>query len=80
MLYNEIGGRVLAVRPESGQGCHYHSVLEGDGADLDGLKELGCGHCEASEGCYSRIESLFYTAVHRGGMMDYQKGKRGPTR
>ena len=33
--------RMLAVPPESGYGCHNHSVLEGDGSDLDGLKKLG---------------------------------------
>ena len=41
---------VLVVRAQSGQGCHNHSVLDGDGADLDGLKKLGSGHCKVSVG------------------------------
>jgi hypothetical protein len=48
VLDGEISGRVLAVSPISGEGCHNHSVLESDCADLDGLKKLGCGHCNAS--------------------------------
>ena len=47
VLDDEVCGRVFAVPPESGQGCHNYSVLEGDGAELNGLKKLGCGHCDA---------------------------------
>jgi hypothetical protein len=46
VLDDEIGRRVPAIPPESGQGCHNHSVLESDRADLDGLKKLGCSHCK----------------------------------
>ena len=49
VLDGETSVSVLAVTPESGQGCYNHSVLEGDGADLDGLEKLGCGHCKAGE-------------------------------
>ena len=48
VLDGKISVRVLVVCPDSGQRCHDHSVLEGDRADLDGLEELGCGHCNAS--------------------------------
>ena len=48
VLDAEIRGRVLAVSPVSGQGCHNHSVLESDRADLDGLEKLGCSHCNAN--------------------------------
>ena len=48
VLDDEVRGRVLAVSPESSQGCHNHSVLEGDSADLNGLEKLGCGHCKIS--------------------------------
>jgi hypothetical protein len=64
VLDDEICGRVFAVRPESGQGCHNYSVLEGDGADLNGLKKLGCGHCNASVGLFPH-KALFYEAVAR---------------
>ena len=43
----KIGMDVLVVCTQSGQRCHNHSVLRGNGADLDGLKELRCGHCKA---------------------------------
>jgi hypothetical protein len=46
VLDHEICGCVLAVSPVSGHGCHNHSVLEGDRADLNRLKELGSGHCK----------------------------------
>ena len=47
VLDGEISMRMLPVPPESGYGCHDHSVLEGDGSDLDGLKKLGSlqGEC-----------------------------------
>jgi len=47
VLDHEICGRVLGVSPVSGQGCHDHSVLEGDSADVNRLEELGSGHCKA---------------------------------
>ena len=48
VLDGEISVRMLVVSPESGKGCHNHSVLEGHGANLDWLEKLGCGHCNAS--------------------------------
>ena len=71
VLDDKIGRRVPAIPPESGQGCHNHSVLESDRADLDGLKKLGCSHCKASVyfrgmlGAVVLARDLFYT-VHRG--------------
>lgn len=49
VLDGETGVNVFAVTPESRQGRHNHSVLESDGANLDGLEKLECGHCKASE-------------------------------
>jgi hypothetical protein len=45
VLDHEICGCVLSVSPVSGQRRHNHSVLEGYRAELDGLEELGSGHC-----------------------------------
>ena len=65
MLDYGICGCVLGVSPVSGQGCHNYSVLEGYPANLDGLKELGSGHCkgcvlERFAGCrLPRIQSSF---------------------
>ena len=47
VLGYEICGYVLGVSTVSCHGCHHHSMLEGYGADLNGLKELGSGHCKA---------------------------------
>ena len=47
VLDGKVGVRVPVVPPVSGHRRHNHSVLRGDGADLDGLEELGCGHCKA---------------------------------
>jgi len=40
MLDCEICVSMLVVSPEAGHWCHDHSVLEGDIAELDGLKEF----------------------------------------
>jgi hypothetical protein len=66
VLDEEISGRVPAVSPVSREGCHDHSVLESDPADLNGLEKLGCGHCNARVSfrgllvyCCSSIEPSF---------------------
>jgi hypothetical protein len=48
MLDGKVCVCVLVVSPEASQGCHDHSVLEGDVAKLDGLEEVRGGHCDAS--------------------------------
>ena len=69
MLDGKIGVRVLVVSPESGQGCHDYSVLEGDIAEVDGLEEFRCSHCESSLfSCWGSLLQKgvpFYTAAHR---------------
>ena len=50
VLDGKIGVGVLVVPPVSCHGRHNHSVLRGDVADLDGLEELGCGHCTIRRG------------------------------
>ena len=59
--------RMLAVPPESGYGCHNHSVLEGDGSDLDGLKKLGSlqGKC-----MFSRVSVSYCTRIGTGKVRD----------
>ena len=65
VLDHEICGCVLGVPPVSGQRRHNDSVLERHRAELDGLKELGSGHCKGSvlerfAGCgFLRIQILF---------------------
>ena len=51
VLDGKIGVGVLVVPPVSGHRRHDHSVLRGDCADLDGLEELGCGHCTVRRVC-----------------------------
>jgi len=46
MLNHEVCRCVFGVSPVSGHGRHHYSVLEGYRAELDGLKELGSGHCK----------------------------------
>jgi hypothetical protein len=45
VLDHEICGCVVGVSPVSGDRCHNDSVLEGERADLNRLKEPGGGHC-----------------------------------
>ena len=40
MLDSKIGVCVLLVRAVAGEGCHDHSVLKGDVAELDRLEEF----------------------------------------
>ena len=61
MFDGEISVRVLAVPPESGQGSHNRSVLEGDGANLDGLKKLRCSHCSVGQVCALEV---FWELLH----------------
>ena len=50
VLDGETSESVLVVTPKLGQECHnITTVLEGDGAELDGLEKLRCGHCQAGE-------------------------------
>ena len=46
VLDDEICGCVPGVSSVSGYGCHNHSVLEGDWANLNRLEEFGSGHCK----------------------------------
>jgi hypothetical protein len=73
VLSDEICGCVLGISPVSGYGCHNHSVLQGDRADVNRLKELGSGHCKADV-CVRGLlmpfplhTVLFYGGVRRGG-------------
>ena len=67
VLDGEISVRMLAVPPESGYGCHNHSVLEGDGSNLDGLKKLGSlqGEC-----MFSRFSVSYCTRIGTGRVRD----------
>ena len=49
VLDGEIRVRMLVVSPKPGYGRHDHSVLEGDIAELYGLKEFRSGHYKSED-------------------------------